>query len=199
MKTPSVSDGQRFDFLQVHLDAGGERRFDLLQGIAKGGDVEVHADRLPHGAGPIDVTAQMQRIGQECAMGASAGSSGDEAGAGVWRRRSSTRIPTTAKRVSTAPTRSASLRTSPPSSLTSLQCGPGVGSSRPRSVPGVGRANYLRVFLDRGANRTTAPDGIGARVSIRVGEGAQHRFIGGSVYLGSSELSQPTSASAPRR
>ena len=51
-------------------------------------------------------------------------------------------------------------------------------------------ANYLRVFLDRGASRSAAPDGIGARVSIRVGEREQHRFIGGGgVYLGSGELS----------
>ena len=50
--------------------------------------------------------------------------------------------------------------------------------------------NYLRVFLDRGENRAVAPDGIGARVSIRVGDREQHRFIGGGgVYLGSGELS----------
>ena len=58
-------------------------------------------------------------------------------------------------------------------------------------------ANYLRVFLDRGANRTAAPDGIGARVSIRVGERAQHRFIGGGgVYLGTGELSAHFGAGA---
>ena len=51
-------------------------------------------------------------------------------------------------------------------------------------------ANYLRVFADRGTSRSVAPDGIGARVSIRIGEREQHRFIGGGgVYLGSGELS----------
>ena len=50
--------------------------------------------------------------------------------------------------------------------------------------------NYLRVFLDRGQSRAVAPDGIGALVSIRTGQTAQHRSIGGAgVYLGSGELS----------
>ena len=58
-------------------------------------------------------------------------------------------------------------------------------------------ANYLRVFLDRGESRSVAPDGIGARVSIRVGERAQHRFIGGGgVYLGTGELSAHFGAGA---
>ena len=58
-------------------------------------------------------------------------------------------------------------------------------------------ANYLRVFLDRGASRTVAPDGIGARVSIRTGEREQHRFIGGGgVYLGTGELSAHFGAGA---
>ena len=50
--------------------------------------------------------------------------------------------------------------------------------------------NYLRVFLDRGQSRAVAPDGIGALVSIRTGQTAQYRSIGGEgVYLGSGELS----------
>ena len=50
--------------------------------------------------------------------------------------------------------------------------------------------NYLRVFLDRGSSRAVAPDGIGALVSIRTGQTAQYRSIGGEgVYLGSGELS----------
>ena len=58
-------------------------------------------------------------------------------------------------------------------------------------------ANYLRVFADRGTSRSVAPDGIGARVSIRVGEREQHRFIGGGgVYLGSGELSAHFGAGA---
>ena len=55
---PPVCDGQRFDLLQMHLDARGKRCLDLIEGIAKGGDVEIDADRLPHAAGPIGVTAQ---------------------------------------------------------------------------------------------------------------------------------------------
>jgi hypothetical protein len=50
--------------------------------------------------------------------------------------------------------------------------------------------NYLRVFLDRGASTSVAPDGIGALVSIRTRDAEQHRYIGGEgVYLGSGELS----------
>lgn len=57
-EVPPVCDGQRFDLLQMHLDAGGKRCPDFIEGIAKGRDVEVDADRLPHAAGPIGVTAQ---------------------------------------------------------------------------------------------------------------------------------------------
>ena len=57
-KTLPICGRQRFDILQIHLDAGCERRPDFIKGIAKGRDVEVNTDRLPHGAGPIGVTAQ---------------------------------------------------------------------------------------------------------------------------------------------
>lgn len=55
---PPVCDGQRFDLLQMHLDARGKRCLHFIEGIAKGRDVEIDADRLPHAAGPIGVTAQ---------------------------------------------------------------------------------------------------------------------------------------------
>lgn len=55
---PTVCDGQRFDLLQMHRDTRGERCLDLIEGVAKGRNVEVDADRLPHAAGPIGVTAQ---------------------------------------------------------------------------------------------------------------------------------------------
>ena len=55
---PPVCDGQRFSLLQMHLDARGKRCPDLIERIAKGRNVEVDADRLPHAAGPIGVTAQ---------------------------------------------------------------------------------------------------------------------------------------------
>ena len=57
-ETLPVRSGHRFHLLQVHLDAGGERRLDFFKGIAKSRDVEGDADRLPYGAGPIGVTAQ---------------------------------------------------------------------------------------------------------------------------------------------
>jgi len=46
------------------------------------------------------------------------------------------------------------------------------------------------VSLDTGGHPHLAPNGFGARVSVRVGEQWQHRLIhGGSTYLSVAELS----------
>lgn len=51
-------------------------------------------------------------------------------------------------------------------------------------------ANYLRVFLDTRARPDLAPDGIGARVSVRVGPAVQVRTVqANSSYLSQSEMS----------
>ena len=52
------------------------------------------------------------------------------------------------------------------------------------------RTAWLRVFLDTGGHPDLAPNGFGARVSVRTGDYWQHRLIhGGSTYLSVAELS----------
>ena len=52
------------------------------------------------------------------------------------------------------------------------------------------RTAWLRVFLDTSGHPDLAPNGFGARVSVRVGDLWQHRPIhGGSTYLSVAELS----------
>jgi len=52
------------------------------------------------------------------------------------------------------------------------------------------RTAWLRVFLDTGGHPDLAPNGFGARVSVRVGDLWQHRPLhGGSTYLSVAELS----------
>ena len=52
------------------------------------------------------------------------------------------------------------------------------------------RTAWLRVFLDTGGHPGLAPNGFGARVSVRVGDLWQHRPLhGGSTYLSVAELS----------
>ena len=60
-------------------------------------------------------------------------------------------------------------------------------------------SNYLRVFLNRGANRNAAPDGIGARVSIRVGSAPSTASSAAAASTWDRASCQPTSASSPRR
>ena len=60
------------------------------------------------------------------------------------------------------------------------------------------RTAWLRVFLDTGGHPHLAPNGFGARVSVRVGDRWKHRLIhGGSTYLSVAELSAHSDSRRP--
>ncbi len=53
-----------------------------------------------------------------------------------------------------------------------------------------GDTHWLRIFLDTTGFDGLAPDGYGSKVSVKIGEDSQHRWIdGGNSHLGISELS----------